>query len=104
MPQTSNMSPKLQAGLNTSSDSKKGGMVLKKQRTKMKMRSKKRSMKAKARESVPDWKKTEPLPKWLADYQALFPAAPPAKLTPTPDSFIIPSKSFDIPDFGTQRK
>lgn len=68
------------------------------------MHSEKRSMKAKARNSVPDWKKTEPLPKWLADYQVLFPVVPPAKLAPTPDSFIIPSKSFDIPDFGTQRK
>ena len=44
------------------------------------------------------------VPNWLSEYQEMFPVQPAVRLNPTPDSFKIPSKGFEIPDFGSGRK
>lgn len=46
----------------------------------------------------------EVIPKWLREYQEMFPVQPAARLNPTPDSFKIPSKGYEIPDFGSSKK
>ena len=46
----------------------------------------------------------EVIPKWLREYQEMFPVQPAARLNPTPDSFKIHSKGYEILDFGSSMK